>query len=72
MPMYPYRCARTGQTVDVQRDVEDRDTPPSADETKDLGPPPDGGWAWARYIPVPKVAFGEGWSYDGRGLKGRH
>lgn len=70
--MYPFRCSRSGTCLDVQRDVDDRDIPPTDDETTSLGPPPEGGWAWVRYIPVPKVAFGEGWSGDGRGLKGRH
>jgi hypothetical protein len=72
MPSYPYECTQSGARLDVIRDVDDRDTPPTDEETKDLGPPPEGGWAWVRRIMPPKVAFGESWSADGRGLKGRH
>jgi hypothetical protein len=72
-PMYPYRCDRSGVSIDVQRDVDDRDTPPTSDEiaAANIAEPTEG-FAWRRYILPPKVAFGESWSYDGRGMKGRH
>jgi hypothetical protein len=72
MPVYCFECSRSGTRIDVIRDVDLRDDLPTEDESIALGPPPAGGWAWVRRILPPKIAFGESWSYDGRGLKGRH
>lgn len=72
-PVYLYRCDRSGTEIDVVRDVDARDTPPTPEELADakLAEPPEG-FSWQRCILPPKVAFGESWSFDGRGMKGRH
>lgn len=79
-PVYCFECGRSGARLDVVRQVDDRDIPPTDEEiaAAKLSPPgPDpvsglGGFLWERRILPPKVAFGAGWSWDGRGMKGRH
>lgn len=72
-PVYQYQCEASGATLDVVRDVDVRDSEPTPDEVASakLVEPQDG-FRWRRRILPPKVAFGAGWSHDGRGLKGRH
>jgi hypothetical protein len=73
-PVYHYHCDRSGASIDVVRDVDLRDQPPTPEEitAAKLPDPPAGGFAFERKILPPKVSFGNSWSVDGRGLKGRH
>lgn len=67
--MYPYHCTECGEALDVLRDIDDRNRHPTDAEAAACT---NGTHIWVRKIAAPKVAFGESWSGDGRGMKGRH
>lgn len=73
LPLYLWICDKCKMEVDLLRSFDEHRKEPQSSE---LGAAALCGaepvHVWRKVILPPNIAFGEGWSPDGHGMKGRH